>query len=97
MIVGLVTDPERLVQIRRNRLRLLHEEVETDYTDIERVTEEMKNARRLFTRHDWPVIDVTRRSIEETSAAIIQMLAERRDARAAARREAPDETPAIGE
>ncbi|MEO8559520.1 MAG: pyruvate, water dikinase regulatory protein [Rhodospirillales bacterium] len=94
LIVGLITDPERLVQIRRNRLRLLQEEVETDYTDLEQVTEEMKNARRLFTKHDWPVIDVTRRSIEETAAAIMQMLAERRDLKAA-KREA-EETP-VGE
>jgi regulator of PEP synthase PpsR (kinase-PPPase family) len=96
LIVGLVTDPERLVQIRRNRLRLLQEEVETDYTDVDQVTEEMKNARRLFAKHDWPVIDVTRRSIEETAAAIMQMLAERRDRRAAAAQKEAEETP-VGE
>lgn len=77
-IVGLVTDPERLVQIRRSRLRLLQKDVETAYTDIEQVENEMREARKLFTRKHWPVIDVTRRSIEETAATILQMMAERR-------------------
>ena len=80
LVVGLVTDPERLVQIRRNRLRLLQDEVETAYTDLDLVEEEMRQARRLFSRQEWPVIDVTRRSIEETAAAIMQMLSERREA-----------------
>jgi regulator of PEP synthase PpsR (kinase-PPPase family) len=98
IVVGLVTDPERLVQIRRSRLRLLQEETETDYTDLDQVTEEMKSARRLFTKQDWPVIDVTRRSIEETAAAIMQMMTERRAARAAAELRAapPPGTPAAG-
>jgi regulator of PEP synthase PpsR (kinase-PPPase family) len=80
LVVGLVTDPERLVQIRRNRLHLLQQETETDYTDLERVQEEMQAARRLYARNRWPSIDVTRRSIEETAAAILQMLDRRRDA-----------------
>ncbi len=79
LIVGLTTDPERLVQIRRSRMRLLQEETETDYTDLEVVQEEMRNARRLYVRRSWPSIDVTRRSIEETAAAILQMLAQRRE------------------
>lgn len=78
LVVGLVTDPERLVQIRRNRLRLLQDDVETAYTDLDLVEEEMRQARRLFSRQEWPVIDVTRRSIEETAAAVMQMLSERR-------------------
>lgn len=80
LIVGLTTDPERLVQIRRSRLRLLQQEdTETDYTDIEIVQREMLDARRLYTRNKWPTLDVTRRSIEETSAAILQMLNQRRE------------------
>lgn len=79
LIVGLVTDPERLVQIRRNRLHLLQQDTETDYTDLERVQEEMTSARRLYARHRWASIDVTRRSIEETAAAILQLLDRRRD------------------
>ena len=81
LVVGLVTDPERLVQIRRNRLRLLQDEVETDYTDLELVEEEMRQARRLFSRQEWPVIDVTRRSIEETAAAIMALHRQHREAR----------------
>lgn len=79
LVVGLVTDPERLMQIRRNRLRLLQDEVETAYTDLDLIEEEIRQARRLFSRQEWPVIDVTRRSIEETAAAIMQMLSERRE------------------
>jgi regulator of PEP synthase PpsR (kinase-PPPase family) len=58
----------------RRRIRLLQDEVETDYTDLELVEEEMRQARRLFSRQEWPVIDVTRRSIEETAATIIKLL-----------------------
>ena len=78
LIVGLTTDPERLVQIRRNRMRLLQQDVESEYTDIEQVQREMQEARRLYTRRRWPTIDVTRRSIEETAATIMQMLNARR-------------------
>ena len=79
LVVGLVTDPERLVQIRRSRLRLLQDEAETDSTDLDLVEDEIRRARRLFARQEWPVIDVTRRSIEETAATIMQMLHEKRE------------------
>lgn len=72
-IVGLTTSPERLVQIRRNRLLTLKETDETDYIDIDQVRSEVIRARRLFQGKGWPVIDVTRRSIEETAAAIYQL------------------------
>ncbi len=72
LVVGLTKTPERLIQLRRNRLRLLSQEEETDYVDLERVRAEVANARRLFSKHGWPVIDVTRRSIEETAASILQ-------------------------
>ena len=68
LIIGLTTDPRRLVQVRRNRLRLLDNDADTDYVDPETVRDEVATARRLFGEHDWPVIDVTRRSIEETAA-----------------------------
>ena len=77
MIVGLTTAPERLVQIRRNRLLTLNEERETDYVDNERVKDEVKFARRMFADNGWAVIDVTRRSIEETAAAVIRLYNER--------------------
>lgn len=77
LIIGLTNDPERLIQVRRNRLSMLHQEERTDYTDVEAVREEIAAARRLFAERHWPVIDVTRRSIEETAAAILKLLARR--------------------
>jgi regulator of PEP synthase PpsR (kinase-PPPase family) len=73
-VVGLIVSPDRLVQIRRNRLRTLHEERESTYVDTDAVRQEIMDARRLFERWNWPVIDVTRRSVEETAAAVINIL-----------------------
>ncbi len=84
LIVGLTKDPERLVQIRRNRLKLLNQGDDTSYTDPERVREELLEARRLFTRKGWAVIDVSRRSIEETAAEVMMLFARRRPQAAAA-------------
>ena len=78
LIVGLTTDPKRLVQVRRNRLRLLDHNDDTDYVDPEIVRDEVATARRLFSDREWPVIDVTRRSIEETAATILQILERQR-------------------
>ena len=77
LIVGLTNDPERLIQLRRNRLDVLHHDHPTGYTDIEAVRSEVREARRIFVERHWPVIDVTRRSIEETAAAIMKLLARR--------------------
>ncbi len=74
MIVGLLVSPDRLIQIRRNRLLSLNETRESTYVDIDAVREETVRARRLFEAQGWPVIDVTRRSVEETAAAIINLL-----------------------
>jgi regulator of PEP synthase PpsR (kinase-PPPase family) len=79
LVVGLVASPDRLVQIRRNRLLALSEDRETDYVDLARVREEVIHAKRLFSRQQWPVIDVTRRSIEETAAAILNLYGKRTD------------------
>ncbi|PZO71683.1 MAG: phosphoenolpyruvate synthase regulatory protein [Pelagerythrobacter marensis] len=76
LVVGLTTAPERLVQIRRNRLLSLNESAETSYADSDRVNDELRFARRMFADNGWPVIDVTRRSIEETAAAIIRLYQE---------------------
>jgi len=81
LIVGLITDPERLVQIRVNRLRSLQQDPESTYTDMEEIQREIQDARRLYARHKWVTIDVTRRSIEETAASILQMLTVRREQR----------------
>lgn len=79
MIVGLTTAPRRLVEIRRNRLLSLNQKPETAYVDEERVEQEVAFARRMFADNGWPVIDVSRRSIEETAAAIIKLYAERQE------------------
>ncbi len=73
MVVGLTTSAERLVQVRRNRLLSLNQAPETSYVNIDKVQSEVAHARRLFADNGWPVIDVTRRSIEETAAAIISL------------------------
>lgn len=79
LVVGLTEDPRRLVEIRRNRLRMLRQDEETDYVDYDTVSKEVAAARRLFASHGWPVIDVTRRSIEETAARIIQLYNRRQE------------------
>jgi regulator of PEP synthase PpsR (kinase-PPPase family) len=73
LIVGLITSPERLVLVRQNRLETLHTMMDSSYVDPVSVAEEIVQSRKLFTQHGWPVIDVTRRSIEETAAAIIDL------------------------
>lgn len=78
LIVGLVATPERIVQIRQNRLLSLNADDDTSYVDRDAVAEELAASRRLFARHNWPVIDVTRRSIEETAAAILDLYREHR-------------------
>ena len=77
LVVGLVTSADRLVQVRRNRLLSLNQAPDTDYVDEEKVKAEVASARRMFSDNDWPVLDVTRRSIEETAAAIITLFNER--------------------
>jgi [pyruvate, water dikinase]-phosphate phosphotransferase / [pyruvate, water dikinase] kinase len=77
LVVGLTGDPNRLAEIRRTRLKMLQGEVETDYVLLEKIEEEVRWARRLFTRYEWPVVDITRRSIEEAAAAIMQLYQQR--------------------
>ena len=74
LVVGLTLSPDRLVQIRKNRLLNLNETRESTYIDFEVVRDEIVQARRLFERNGWPVIDVTRRSVEETAAAVLNIL-----------------------
>jgi regulator of PEP synthase PpsR (kinase-PPPase family) len=77
LVVGLVASAERISQIRRHRLLSLNEPSETSYVDPEAIARELVHVRKLCARHNWPIIDVTRRSIEETAAAIINLLHER--------------------
>ena len=73
LIVGLTINPEKLVQIRQSRLALLGQDIDTDYIDIEAVKLEVTESRKLFSKLNCPVIDVTKRSVEETAAKIIQL------------------------
>jgi regulator of PEP synthase PpsR (kinase-PPPase family) len=79
LIVGLWVSPERLVQVRRNRLTSMGEARDTNYIDPDIVREEINATRRLFEQNEWPSIDVSRRSIEETAAAVMNLLAERHE------------------
>jgi regulator of PEP synthase PpsR (kinase-PPPase family) len=74
LIVGLTVSPDRLIQIRRNRLLSLKEDRASSYTDTDAVRDEIVQARRLYERQGWPVIDVTRRSVEETAAAVLNLV-----------------------
>ena len=79
LIVGLWVTPDRLVQVRRNRLASMGEGRDTSYIDPDVVREEINATRRLFEQHDWPTLDVSRRSIEETAAAVMNLLTERQE------------------
>jgi [pyruvate, water dikinase]-phosphate phosphotransferase / [pyruvate, water dikinase] kinase len=79
LVVGLFASPERIVQIRENRLLgLKAQQDDNQYVDRKAVAEEVAFSRRLCAKHNWPSIDVTRRSIEETAAAVLKLLTERR-------------------
>lgn len=80
LVVGLWASPDRLVQVRRNRLTTLGEVRDTEYVDLDSVRSEIAATRKLFEQHDWPAIDVSRRSIEETAAAVMNLLTERAEA-----------------
>ncbi|MET0155161.1 MAG: pyruvate, water dikinase regulatory protein [Rickettsiales bacterium] len=79
-VVGLTIRPESLAHIRRNRLLSLEQKEETTYTMLDEVEAEVAEARRFFVRRGWPVIDVTKRSVEETAAAILQLYRETKGA-----------------
>ena len=72
-IVGLVTEPERLYELRKNRLTSLKEDQNSEYVNIEKIQDELNNARRIFKENNWPTIDVTRKSVEETAASVIKI------------------------
>ncbi len=81
LIVGLINSPERLRAIRRNRLLSLNEESATEYIDPELIRAEIAEARRLFARQQWPVVDVARRSVEEIASAILNLYQDHEKAR----------------
>ena len=71
--VGLTTEAERLYDIRRNRLNSLKENEASDYTSLEKIRDEIDQSRKIFKQNKWPIIDVTRKSVEETAASIIKI------------------------
>ena len=72
-IVGLTVEATRLIDVRKNRMTALKEEHGTDYTNIEKIELEIKNAKEAYKKYQWPVIDVTRKSVEEIAASIIKI------------------------
>ena len=72
-VVGLTTEPQRLVDIRKNRMNALKEKENTHYTNISKIEKEISEAKKTFTKYQWPIIDVTRKSVEETAASIIKI------------------------
>ena len=72
-IVGLVTDPERLADVRRNRVTMMNETNIKDYTDLKSIKEEIDRSKKLFKKYNWPTIDVTRKSVEESAASILKI------------------------
>ena len=71
--MGLTTEAERLFDIRKNRLNSLKENENTDYTNLEKIKEEVENSKKIFRKNQWPTIDITRKSVEETAASIIKI------------------------
>ena len=72
-VVGLVTEAERLYDLRKNRLTSLKEDQNSEYVNIDKIKDELKNARKIFKENNWPTIDVTRKSVEETAASVIKI------------------------
>ena len=73
-IVGLIADPERLADIRRNRVAIMKDHKLKDYTDLEYIKKEVRDSKILFKKNNWPIIDVTRKSVEETAASILKII-----------------------
>ena len=72
-VVGLTTEPSRLYDLRRNRMTLINEKENIEYTNLEKIKKEVDNAKKTFQKYNWPVIDVTRKSVEETAASVIKI------------------------
>jgi len=72
-VIGLIADPERLADIRRNRVAIMKEKNLKEYTNLDFIKEEVNNSKNLFKKNNWPIIDVTRKSVEETAASILKI------------------------
>ena len=72
-IIGLIADPERLSDIRRNRVAIMKDQNLKEYTDLSSIKREIEDSKKLFKKYKWPTIDVTRKSVEETAASVIKI------------------------
>ncbi len=72
-VVGLTAEPDRLVDLRKNRMQSIKDTDSTEYTNLDIVQKEMEDARKLFQKYKWPSIDVTRKSVEETAASVLKI------------------------
>ena len=73
-IIGLIADPERLADIRRNRVAIMKDHNLKEYSDVDFIQKEVNDSKNLFKKNNWPTIDVTRRSVEETAASILKII-----------------------
>jgi [pyruvate, water dikinase]-phosphate phosphotransferase / [pyruvate, water dikinase] kinase len=73
-VIGLIADPERLADIRRNRVAIMRDHKIKEYTDLVSIKKEVEDSKILFKKNNWPIIDVTRRSVEETAASILKII-----------------------
>ena len=73
-VIGLVCDATRLSDVRRNRIQSMHEDRPSNYTNEKEILNELENSKKLFKKYNWPILDVTRKSVEETAASIIKIL-----------------------
>ena len=73
-VVGLICEPTRLSDVRKNRMQSMHEDRSLNYTNEKKILNELENSKEIFKKYNWPVIDVTRKSVEETAASIIKIL-----------------------
>ena len=72
-VIGLICDPIRLSDVRRNRVQSMHEDRPVEYTNEKKIVSELENSKKIFKKYNWPIIDVTRKSVEETAASIIKI------------------------
>ena len=72
-VIGLTTEPQRLIDLRKNRMSSIKEKNNTEYTNIDKIIKEVEEAKKTFKKYKWPVIDVTRKSVEETAASVIKI------------------------
>jgi len=72
-VIGLTTDPKRLIDLRKNRMSIIKKNENIEYTNLDKITAEVEEAKKTFKKYKWPVIDVTRKSVEETAASIMKI------------------------